>query len=628
MQKAKKKALGGTTTSSGETSSRYRPKDETPKSLTKESNGEDGSVELEASEPEQKRAGDERTLGDAFVPPQPERDAAQKSQTPEDMATEAAGRDDSLERSITIPRTRGSLHGRQPSLSIQSKMRSDSFRRTSTAGPLSPSLGSEPLPTLIPDSETMTDIYRKQASRLEELENENKRLEREVKEGNARWRRSEEELDELREASGEASALKAQAVKAEEARAEITKLNTEIAALQRQLQQRGHSHSISKSIRTPSIPTTAELSRSPDGLRKEIESKDSVIADMELEISRLRRELSTKTSSCDTHICQITALQHTLTTTQDKLRSVEGELADAKKALTRASEKAVKEGVEKTSSDTKMKALVRELAEASAARDEIVRKAENLEKKIETMSKLHREVEARNASKLSAAEMQGREMGVLKARLIAAENENLKLREERDTRKKREISAADDEGLAELEDENRERLERRVRELEGEIFDLKRGVWRDRRKDMQPDPESDTDGPPNKGDAGGFDEIDLSGSGPLSHRRGHAVQSSQQKHSSFSTVLSSGLAAFRGSPEQTARARHDSILQEFDDESAFNENAIAIAQREEEARKMVEHVREVKRKLRDWEGWRLDLVDARRNAAGILGAGFGEIFEV
>jgi hypothetical protein len=69
------------------------------------------------------------------------------------------------------------------------------------------------------------------------------------------------------------------------------------------------------------------------------------------------------------------------------------------------------------------------------------------------------------------------------------------------------------------------------------------------------------------------------------------------------------------------------LLQEFDDDGddAFDEHAFARAQQEEEARKMVEHVREVKRGLKQWTGWRLDLVDARRVGGGV---GFGEIFDV
>jgi hypothetical protein len=635
LQKAKKKA--GTGAPDAEKSSKQKTKDEASKSPTKQSGTENKLGEEEASKPDERtnqnnltlRADqDEAALSDAIVPAQAALASPERVQTPDDTVVDASLRDASLEGSDALPKNKGGVHGRQASLSIQSKMRSDSFRRISTTGPLSPSAMSGALPTLTPDGETMNDIYRKQALRLEELERENRRLEKEAADGESRWRRSEEEVEELREVSGEASALKVQARKAEEAQSEITELKAEIAALQRQAQHRGHSHSVSRSTRTSSIPNTGDSTGSPDSLKRELESKESTIADMELEISRLRSELSTKTSSCEIHGSQILALQDTIASMQNKLRKMEEELADTKKALTKASEKAVKEGVEKTSSTARLKALERDLAVASTARDEFIKKAENLEKKIETMNKLHREAEARNASKLSVAETQGREASMLKARLAAIENENLKLREERERRKKHEVTGADDEGLDELEDEERRRLERRVRELESEVFDLKRGVWRERRKEMQPSTESGVDGAPEKEDAGDFDEVDLSGNGTTSRSRSLAAQSSQQKHSSFSTVFSSGLAAFRGSPEQTTRPRQDSHLQELDDDSTFDEEAFAMAQREEEARRMVEHVREVKRKLRDWEGWRLDLVEGRKSAAGMLGTGFGEIFEV
>jgi predicted nucleic acid-binding Zn-ribbon protein len=616
---------------STEKSSKQKSKDEEPKSLSKHTNPHDGPVESDLLTPDYGEQEDhsphsdqdEAVFNTAIAAAQAAPPANETVPSPDTSTTQGRS-DPSSEDSIANKKARENTGGRQGSISIQSKLRSDSFRRTSTAGPLSPSATSACLPALTPDGETMNDIYRKQALRLDELERENKRLEKEAREGEARWRRGEEELEELREVFGEASvAFKVQAKKAEESQSVITELKAEIAALQRQLQQRGHSHSVSKSMRSPSIPSAGDHTSSPDSLRREVESKDSTISDMELEISRLRSELSAQNSSWEARANQISALQHNLASTQNKLRNVEGELADSKKALTRASEKAVKEGVEMTSSDTKIKALEREVVEVSAARDEMVKKVENLEKKMETMNKLHRETEARNASKLSAAELQGRESGMLKARLAAAENETLKLREERDGRKKREVSGADDEGLDELEDEERIRLERRVRELEAEIFDLKRGVWRERRQAMQSNPKSGIDGPLNKDDAGDFDEVDLSGNGPLSQNRSLRAQSSQQKHSSFSTVLNSGLAAFRGSPEYGTRPRQDSLLHELDDDSAFDEEAFALAQREEEARRMVEHVREVKRKLRDWEGWRLDLVDARKSAAGM-----GEIFQV
>ena len=304
-------------------------------------------------------------------------------------------------------------------------------------------------------------------------------------------------------------------------------------------------------------------------------------------------------------------------------------MADTKKALSHASEKAVSEGTQKSSKDTKIRNLEKEMSEAIAARDEVVKKAEGLEKKVEAMNKLHRESEARNASKLSIAEAGSRESGLLKARLASIENENLRLKEEKERRKKRSLdrTGGGDE-VDELEDEEREKLEKRIRDLEGEVFDLRRGVWRDKRKDLQQD---DDVLPPRLSQDEDFDEVDLSGPGSRRRSIGNAL-TGQQKHSGFSQVLNSGLAAFRAattSPDsqqkQQTRPRNDSLLEEFDDDE-FDEAAFAHAQREEEARMMVEHVREVKTKLKEWEGWRLDLVDLRR--AGGVEPGFGEIFEV
>jgi predicted nucleic acid-binding Zn-ribbon protein len=75
-------------------------------------------------------------------------------------------------------------------------MRSSSFRATS--GPLSPS-------EFPPEENTAPDIYRKQAIRIEELEKENKRLAKEASDGERRWKKAEEELEDLREAEADAS---------------------------------------------------------------------------------------------------------------------------------------------------------------------------------------------------------------------------------------------------------------------------------------------------------------------------------------------------------------------------------------------------------------------------------------
>ena len=135
--------------------------------------------------------------------------------------------EDTVDSSDTIqePASPSKRHGRQPSLSIQSKMRSDSFRRASGPVPLSPSPSGakgQNLPALSPDGDAVTEIYRKQALRLEELEKENKRLTKEAEASETRWRKSEEELEEIRESNLQVAELKNRVQKAD---AKVEELN-------------------------------------------------------------------------------------------------------------------------------------------------------------------------------------------------------------------------------------------------------------------------------------------------------------------------------------------------------------------------------------------------------------------
>lgn len=88
-------------------------------------------------------------------------------------------------------------HGRKPSIAVESRQRSASFYR-SAGGPTSPI-------ATTPGGGVSSDIYREQAQRIEELEKENKRLASELGQGETRWKKSEEELEELREGRGEAA---------------------------------------------------------------------------------------------------------------------------------------------------------------------------------------------------------------------------------------------------------------------------------------------------------------------------------------------------------------------------------------------------------------------------------------
>ncbi|CEJ56554.1 hypothetical protein PMG11_02757 [Penicillium brasilianum] len=527
-------------------------------------------------------------------------------------------------------------HGRQPSLSIQSKMRSSSFRKTSISQGSAPSPSAlktspQPLPPLTGDGDSVHEVFRKQSTKIEELERDNKRLEKELSDATTRWRKTEDQLEDLREASVDGAELRERLKQAEEKVASIEALNEEIASLQRQnsqLQSRSHRNNASASV-----PGTSKSP--PADLVCQLESKSATIEAMELEISNLRAQVTLQQSSNSAHEAQVTALEEKLSESQAAIEKLQRELNDTKQALTRASEKAVKEGVDKTSTETLIKSLQREVEELKNEKVEGEKKIETLDKKLVALSNLHKESESRHQTRLRESEKAEKETAVLRKKLASIENENLRLREERDRTRKRDAGGTDDEALDELEDEERQRLERRIRELEGENFDLRRGVWQDKRSELAGQQYPD-EGPESGGDAAAnaFDDVDLVGGRPdHARRRSMALQ---QQHSSLSDVLSSGFAAFTGgnraragssNPPHPATRGSLELLSEENLEDEFDEAEFARAQAEEEARKRVEWVREIKRKLRDWQGWRLDLVDSRAGAEG-PGLALGQIFEV
>lgn len=135
-----------------------------------------------------------------------------------------------VEPQVRIDAPRGSPnHGRQPSLSIQSKIRSSSFRKSSVSqGSVSPSpsatMRSPSLPPLTADGDSVHEVYRKQSTKIEDLEKDNKRLEKELEEASGRWRKTEEQLEDLRESSVDSVELKDKLDKAEQKAAEVDAL--------------------------------------------------------------------------------------------------------------------------------------------------------------------------------------------------------------------------------------------------------------------------------------------------------------------------------------------------------------------------------------------------------------------
>ncbi|KAH9842087.1 Sphingoid long chain base kinase 5, partial [Teratosphaeria destructans] len=85
----------------------------------------------------------------------------------------------------------------------------------------------------------------------------------------------------------------------------------------------------------------------------------------------------------------------------------------------------------------------------------------------------------------------------------------------------------------------------------------------------------------------------------------------------------------RHGPPRRERAESLGLLDD-DDEGDFDAEAWRLAQ-EEDARRRVERVKEVKRGLEQWKGWRVDLVPLRNadDAGGLRGrTDVGPVFEV
>ena len=327
---------------------------------------------------------------------------------------------------------------------------------------------------------------------------------------------------------------------------------------------------------------------------------------MEMEISNLRSQVEKSSSSTNTHSEQVSALEDKLDRAERAAGAAQRELIDVKKNLERASEKAVKDGGEKTSVETKMKSLQREAEESKKSADESLKRVDTLEKKLAALTNLHKDADGRRQVGEREREKLEREASEMRRKLASLDTENSRLKDERERARKRDASGADDEGVDELEDEERQRLESKVRSLEGEIHELRRGVWKTKRKEIGVTEEDGMVSPGSK-----FDDIDLSGGTPSFRRQSVAGG----RGTSFSNVLSSGFSAFTGGGRQD-----QDVFDGVDDD--FDEDSFRLAQ-EEEAKKRLERVREIKRGLKDWEGWKMDIVDVR---AG--GGGAGEIFDV
>jgi len=230
---------------------------------------------------------------------------------------------------------------------------------------------------------------------------------------------------------------------------------------------------------------------------------------------------------------------------------------------------------------------------------------------------------SQSTARLREVEKLKQEVAETRRKIGSMSNENARLREST-ARERKAGTEGDGGGVEDMEEEERDRLLARIRELEGETFDLKRGVWMERRQELQP--QVGEDGEVVGNGRGGFDDVDLSAASPLGSMADRMGMSSGL--GAFTNVLNvftgGGGGAANSKPGGGARRQTGQHQQrqnshgkgqgggflDDDDDLGFDEDAFRAAQ-EEQAKARLERVREVKRGLSAWKGWRVDLVDVR-----------------
>jgi myosin heavy subunit len=381
----------------------------------------------------------------------------------------------------------------------------------------------------------------------------------------------------------------------------------EVESLKRQLSQ-AQSQSTKATRRTSTA--SPNQSASIDDLNAQVASKSATIESLELEISNLNKQLSEQTAINNELQSKISSLETSLQKAEQDASSTKTELSDLKANLEKASEQADKEGSDRDTAQTRVAQLEAELGAANRKASDSISRAELLEKKIETLTQIHRDNDARNQTRVQEHKKVEREAAELRSRIAGLGNENARLREAEQRRRKADLGNIEDSSVQELLDEERDKLLAQLRSLEEENFELRRGVWKDRRTAMQPSIDN--------ADASGFDDIDLSNPSTQLLSRNNPPP----RHSSFQDVIQSGISAFTGQHRRSdaankPRPRQESLgsLDEFEiDEDAFRQA------QEEEGKKRLERVREVKRGLPAFKGWRADFVDIR--------VGMGGVFEI
>lgn len=325
-----------------------------------------------------------------------------------------------------------------------------------------------------------------------------------------------------------------------------------------------------------------------------------------MELSNLRNQLDDVQTTVHQRDATIQEAHDRANAAETATAEVKQELNSLKVSMAFPSEETQAANEDPEALTKRISVLESDLRTAQSALGAASGRANTLQQKTETLLKLHRDA-------MTASQAKDVELGDLRAQL----------------QKRDKPSHVRDASDFELNDEETETgsLHSRIRALEAENFDLRRGVWRDRRAELQPGIDVDANGGPSPE----YEDVDLNGPyhSPTARSR---IGSLPRQSSTFQDVISSGISAFTGrpirGPATSPQAQHNrkQSLGLLSDDGGLDEEAFRLAQ-EEEAKRRLERVREVKRGLENWRGWRMDLAEVRQNGMA-ASREYGPVFEV
>lgn len=329
---------------------------------------------------------------------------------------------------------------------------------------------------------------------------------------------------------------------------------------------------------------SSDSSNSQD--RESLTAKEDQIENMEIDFNKLRSELERTQKS-------LSAAEESLKEKETANEALQEQLSAAQKELEATNTKMVEEATRHSALESQLAAAKEEL---DVVRSDIKMKnaqITSLDKDHYTLKTMYRDAEAKSQESSRTALTKGREAQDLEDALaeakrnasqLEAEREDLKIKLERALTENRKLTgganaSSDHDEVDELEDAERMRLRERVRVLEEQL---------DAERKRQPNHHHGESQPPS--------------TTQTRHNRGMSMVSEGSflsDDADFGEMMKQQMAAARDKEEAAAEERRRAEMERL------------------------ERIREVKRGLEKWKGWRMDLT-----LVGGSPHGLGEMFEV